>query len=279
MNSVISCQIERRGCAARLTYDQSVEAHLAAHPVLVLLHGFPLDHRMWDEVAAELGRQRLTVIAPDLPGFGGSDAIGEVLRMDAAADWVASLLDLLEIDRPVHLAGLSMGGYIAMEFALRQEPRLDKLILCDTKAEADSDAARADRLRMAQEVGQRGVEWVAEAMIPKLIDAHAPSRQEALIDRLRRMILDAPAAAISAAQEGMAQRRSMIELLPTIEHPILALAGSGDQITPPEMVQRIIADAHEGRMVTIPGAGHLAPMENPMAVAEAIGAFLQSPSE
>src|SRR5215218_10716820 len=116
---------------------------------LVLLHGFPLDGRMWaPQVEALAGSYQ--VIVPDLRGFGTArEQAVEEAGMDLLADDVARLLDDRGLDRVV-LGGLSMGGYVALAFVRRHADRLGGLLLLDTKAGADSEQAWADRRAMAE---------------------------------------------------------------------------------------------------------------------------------
>ncbi|HEY2411185.1 MAG TPA: alpha/beta fold hydrolase, partial [Pirellulaceae bacterium] len=100
---------------------------------LLLAHGFPLDHSMWSGQLDGLS-DRCRVIAPDLRGFGASDVVPGVATMQQMADDLAGVLDALAIREPVIFCGLSMGGYVAWQFALRHRTRLAKLILCDTRA-------------------------------------------------------------------------------------------------------------------------------------------------
>src|SRR5450432_4090102 len=139
-------------------------------PVL-LAHGFPLDHTMWAAQIEALA-SRARVIAPDLRGFGESplgpiDASREV-TMEQYADDLAELLDSLSISEPVILCGFSMGGYIAWQFVRKYAQRLRALVQIDTRAAADTDEARAGRIKMAENVAEWGSARVAEIMGPKL---------------------------------------------------------------------------------------------------------------
>src|SRR5690606_37351033 len=106
-------------------------------PVVLLVHGFPLDHSMWEEQLADLSSD-FRVIAPDLRGFGASGVASETLTMSRLANDLAELLDALEVDQRIVYCGLSMGGYIAWPFFERHRARLAKLILCDTRAGSDT---------------------------------------------------------------------------------------------------------------------------------------------
>src|SRR5262249_21332481 len=147
---------------------------------ILLVHGFPLDHTMWDpQIEALLKSAR--VVAPDLRGFGQSP-LGEVdpnrgTTMEDFADELAELLDALNIREPITFIGLSMGGYIAWQFVRKYAIRLRALVLCDTRAIPDSEEGRLGRLKMAENVADWGSERVAEMMEPKLFSAHAIENQ------------------------------------------------------------------------------------------------------
>src|SRR5438270_3134912 len=104
-------------------------------PVVVLLHGFPLDHTMWESQLTTLG-SLYRVITPDLRGHGKSAAPDGIYPVEDMADDVVELLDSLRITEPIVLGGLSMGGYVAMALAVRHPKRLRGLMLMDTKAGA-----------------------------------------------------------------------------------------------------------------------------------------------
>ena len=113
------------------------------------------------------------MIAPDLRGFGQSP-LGDVdpqrgISMEQYADDLAELLDALNRStEPIVLVGFSMGGYIAWQFVRKYASRLRALVQCDTRAVADTDEARAGRIKMAENVAEWGSGRVAEMMGPKL---------------------------------------------------------------------------------------------------------------
>jgi pimeloyl-ACP methyl ester carboxylesterase len=248
----------------------------AGTPVL-LLHGFPLDHTMWSAQIDALA-DRCRVIAPDLRGFGRS-SLGEVdlesgVSMDQYADDVAELLDALGVQEPVVLVGFSMGGYIAWQFARKYPQRLRALAQCDTKASADTDEARANRQKMADNIHDWGASRVAEMMGPKLLAARTFETQPEVVAAVREVVERTSPAAIAAAQRGMAARRDMTSFLPTIRVPTLVLVGAEDAISPPQEMQTIAAAIPNARFVEIPNSGHMTAMENPWAVNSALLHFL-----
>ena len=240
---------------------------------LLLVHGFPLDHTMWRGQIEALSDQH-RVIAPDLRGFGGSSAGGDVLTMESHADDLARLLDALGIDKPIVLCGLSMGGYVAWQFAARHSHRLAKLIQCDTRSAADSAEAASARRTLAERVLEEGAGIVADAMLPKLFAAATATEQPALVDDTRRVILSTPPATIAAALRGMAERPDMTAKLAEIRVPTLVVCGEHDAITPADEMRRVAAAIDGAGYVEIAGAGHMAPLEFPAAWNSALRAFL-----
>lgn len=248
-----------------------------ANRTLLLVHGFPLDHTMWRDQIDALD-QSYRVIAPDLRGFGQSTLMAvsktDTLGMEQHADDLAHLLDALGVDEPVHFCGLSMGGYIAWQFWRKYARRVRSLILCDTKATADSAEAAAGRLAMADRVLAEGNGFVADAMLPKLLAPQASSDNSDVAERLRTTIENTAPESIAAAQRGMAARIDANELLASIDVPTLVLVGQHDAITTADEMRSIAAAIAGSQFVEIPQAGHMAPMEASAETNPAIRDFL-----
>jgi 3-oxoadipate enol-lactonase len=241
---------------------------------LLLVHGYPLDHSMWRgqiEGLADVCR----VIAPDLRGFGASSVTPGTVTMQQFADDLVGLLDALKIKEPVVFCGLSMGGYVAWQFALRHRSRLAKLILCDTRAVADTPDAAAGRRKTAKEVLTKGAAVAAEAMLPKLFAPATSAQQPQVVEATRQVILRTSPEGIAAALRGMAERPDVTSLLTQIDVPSVLICGQHDEISPPAEMRQIAAQLPRARFVEIPDAGHLAPLEQPAAVNAAIREFLK----
>ena len=140
-------------------------------PVLVLVHAFPFDSRMWRKTATTLARQ-CRVITPDMRGFGLSDLGPGGFSIADLADDVAALLDALKLAEAT-VGGMSMGGYVALAFARRHFDRLKALVLADTKAAADTPEARQGREAAIALVETQGVAALLERQIPRLLSASA----------------------------------------------------------------------------------------------------------
>lgn len=240
---------------------------------LLLVHGFPLDHSMWNTQIDRLS-QRSQVIATDLRGFGGSQVVGGTATMEQMADDLAAMLDSLGVDEPVVLCGLSMGGYVGFQFWRKHRARLRALVLCDTRAIADTPEGAAGRLKLAETVLREGNGPLAEAMIPKLFGPATIEREKEMVESQRRTILAASREGVAAALRGMAARPSAVDYLPQISLPTLVLVGSDDAISTPDEMRGIAAAIPAAEFVVIPHSGHMTPLENPAAFDAAIERFL-----
>jgi len=244
-------------------------------PPVVLVHGFPLDHAMWD-AQVDVLKGQCRVIVPDLRGFGQSDVTEGTVTMEQFADDVAGLLDALGVREPVVLAGLSMGGYVAFQFFRRHRGRLRALVLCDTRAGADTPQAAAARRETAEKVLREGPGSLVENMPAKLFAAATLKDRPGVAESLRRVIASTDPRGIAAASLGMAQRPDVTAMLPEVDCPTLVVVGREDAISPPEEMRQLAAAIPGARLVEVPEAGHMSPMENPAAVNAALREFLAS---
>jgi pimeloyl-ACP methyl ester carboxylesterase len=196
--------------------------------------------------------------------------------MEQFADDLAALLDARGIREPVVFCGLSMGGYVGWQFFRRHRPRLRALILCDTRAAADTPAAAEARLANAQRVLAEGLAFLAEGMLDKLFAAETRQRRPDLVDSTRRVMLAASPQGVAAALRGMAARPDVSAWLPQIDLPTLVVCGREDAISPVEEMRAIAERLPQARFVEIAGAGHMSPMEQPQLVNAAIRNFLET---
>lgn len=245
-------------------------------PVVVLLHGFPLDHTMWEYQQGTVGSE-YRVLSPDLRGHGRSVAPdGPIYTIDGMADDVLETLEAQGIDGPFVLGGLSMGGYVALSIADRFPNRLRGLMLLDTKAEADTPETRLVREDLARQVEASGsVEPVVQAMLTKMFSSTTRARRADLIARAGETMLQAPPRAVAATLRGLAERPDRTGILAGLHVPTLVLCGADDAITPPATVRRLADGIPNARYVEVPDAGHLPPLENPAAVNLAMLEFLR----
>jgi 3-oxoadipate enol-lactonase len=239
---------------------------------VVLLHGFPFDHRIW-EPAAEALSDTYRVIAPDLRGHGQSPAPEGVYTMDALAGDVLALLDELKIERAVWI-GHSMGGYITMA-ALRIAPgRIAGVGLVATHPFADSPEKQRDRIASAKKALERGSEAVVSGMVNGLF-APGTDLESEPVQRIRQIMVNTPREGVAGALEAMAGRPDSVETLRDAAIPMVLIAGAQDQIVGPDMIETMAKTLPKLRRVPIDGAGHMPMIEQPDALTAALREFLQ----
>lgn len=237
--------------------------------VLVLLHGFPLDRRMWDGVvgALDIG---IPVLAPDLPGLGRSPVPEDGdPSLDRAADGVAAALREAGHERAV-VVGLSMGGYVALSLAERHPDLVAGLALVDTTSSADDAAARARRLRAADEVESSGSVEAVLGMVGVLLGAGRVVDRPDLPATITGWICEQRPAGVAWSQRAMAARPDRTSTVAGLAVPVLVVLGERDTLTPLAAAEHMVGAAQDGELVCIPGAGHLSAVEAPGAVAEAL---------
>ncbi len=245
-------------------------------PVVLLLHAFPCDGRMWQPQADALVASGWRVLTPDLPGFGKSALLSAEPSVDAVARALHSWLD----DRGIAeyaLGGVSLGGYLAMAMLRARPGAVSALMLCDTKATADTEAARENRERLARTCLESPVETgriLEAAVLPGLLGDTTRARRPEVVALVRGWLHDASAAAVAWYQRAMAGRPDSLGLLSGLEAPVLILSGDEDALSPgaeQDLMHQAMPHAHR---VEVAGAGHLANVELPERVAAEMQAFL-----
>ncbi|MDQ3401869.1 MAG: alpha/beta hydrolase [Actinomycetota bacterium] len=227
---------------------------------LVLLHAFPLDSRMWDAVRDRLS-DHVRLITPDQRGAGDAPP-----SLDTVATDVLALLDDHGVEQAV-LGGCSMGGYASMAVLRAAPHRVSGLVLIDTKAPADTDEARAGRLDVAARAEREGPgHWLADSLLPNLLAR--PDSGE-----VRRWIGEQDGASVAWAQRAMAARPDSRDTLRAVVVPTLVVHGAQDALMPVTLAEEM-TELTRGQLVVLPNAGHLAPVEEPDAVASAIISWL-----
>jgi pimeloyl-ACP methyl ester carboxylesterase len=234
---------------------------------LLLIHAFPLDARMWEPQLGSLGA-RLPVVAPHLPGFGGTEG-PEVLTMALAAEHCVRALDEAGVDMAI-ACGLSMGGYVAFELWRGARPRVAALVLANTRAEPDPPEGAAARRALAQRLRTEGHGFLVEEP-PPLLAEDAPAD---LQERVKAQIADQTPDAIAAAALGMAERPDSVPDLPGIDVATLVITGTADRLIPPDVTAGIADRVPDAELLRIEGAGHLSNLEAPEAFNTALDGML-----
>lgn len=244
---------------------------------LVFLHAFPLNRTMWASQEQALSSQ-FRVVTVDLRGHGESDAPLWHYTLDQVADDIRGLLDHLSIQQAVFV-GLSMGGYILFAFYRKYAQRVKGLVLADTRAQADTDEGKRARFEMAQIAYKQGPAVIADLMIPKLLSPASINTNPDLVRRVRVMIEGNQISGIAGDLMAMAERADSILLLNQIACPTQIIVGEWDQVTPLSDA-KLMADRIPGaRLSLIPGAAHLANLEQPDQFLEIVRSFVEDVTE
>lgn len=241
--------------------ELAYESHGKGMP-MVLLHGYPLDHTIWESLLPRL-KNDFDLILPDLRGFGELQAAMKKFSMaDCAAD-VAGLLEQLGIQKAA-IVGHSMGGYVALAFARTNPGRLLGLGLVSSQALADTPEKKAGRNQEAEDILINGVRKVAEGMSVKL------TAKPDLRTRLKELILRQRPEGLAGALRAMAERPDSTALLAEFDFPVAIVHGMEDQLIPIERARELQETVKKGYLVEIKNAGHMPMMETPKATAEAL---------
>ena len=238
---------------------------------LVLIHAFPLSGAMWGHEVRALRDVADPIIAPSLPGFGGTAVPRGDATMDDYADGVVAAMDAAKVERAA-VAGLSLGGYVAFAMWRRHRDRIERLFLADTRAEADTDDARDKRLRLAALIREHGIEALLKTPPPWL------RKGSPFWDPLLKMIRGQTPDGVAQGSIAMAHRPDSRPDLPTIDVATAVVVGEEDEITPLELAKVMSDGIPNATLSIIPGAGHLANLEAPTAFETALRAWLRRPA-
>ncbi|MEI7846921.1 MAG: alpha/beta hydrolase [Chloroflexota bacterium] len=233
---------------------------------LLLIHGFPLDHGVWEAVAGCLETD-FDLIMPDLPGFGLSDVPAGGCTIDQMAYMMGSLLDDLGINK-IFIVGHSMGGYVAFAFAHIFPSRVLGLGLLASQAAPDTDERKVARAVTAGQVSENGVSAVAGMSRQLTSDSK-------FIPFFEKMILSQRPEGVIGALEAMAQRPDALKFISEFIFPVILVHGLADILIPLERASEIQKLLPTAKLIKLPGIGHSPMLEAPAETALALKMFLQ----
>ena len=239
---------------------------------IIFLHGFPFDQNMWNAQVEFLMNDFLCVTY-DIRGLGKSDPGDGQFTMEMFADDCLTIIAELELDKPV-LCGLSMGGYLGFRLLERAQEIFSAAILCDTRAESDSDAAKLKRASGVNQINVEGVEKFVEGFVPNCFSEKYKTENvneyNVYLERSKR----SHPLGVKGCLLAMQGRTSVTASLPNFKIPILLLCGEDDKLTPPEEMRSISDKIPNSKYLIVPGSGHMTPIENSDFVNTSIKDFL-----
>lgn len=240
---------------------------------VVLVHGFPFNHHIWDAQIAGLSAG-YRVIAPDLRGFGESPAPDDGYSMDDFAADIVALLDRLGIDRAVWV-GHSMGGYITFAALRRWPERVSAVALVATHAQPDSHEKKLQREASADNAMIKGVSDTAFSMMGTIF-ASEVDRQGPMAQRIYDIMINTAPHAVAGALRGMAARPDSRDVARALSIPALVVAGEDDEAVDAKLTGELAQLIPGAQHIVIPGAGHMPMVEQPEALTDTLRKFLDS---
>ena len=243
-------------------------------PVL-FVHGFPFDRTVWRHQLATLSRVRR--IAADFRGVGDSGAPpgADGYSLARYADDLVAVLDAVGVRQAV-LCGVSMGGYVIFELLRRHPERVKALILADTKPEPDSAEAKRGREELTQVAQREGQDAVIERLLPQLLAAATQATQPEVAGQVRKMAHRWSVPGLVGALRTLRDRPDSTDTLRGVRVPTLVLVGSEDQIAPPDTARAMAQLIPGAQCHVVPAAGHIAPLEQPLATSRVVADFLRA---
>jgi pimeloyl-ACP methyl ester carboxylesterase len=241
--------------------------------VVVLVHGHPFNRSMWAPQLEALAAAGWRAVVPDLRGYGESSVTPGIVPLEVFADDIAALLDHLGVARAV-VAGLSMGGQIAMAFAERHPARLRGLVLAATFPQAETAEGRTRRHAMADRLLAEGMDTYADEALPQMIAAGSLARSPALGAHVLGMMRGTDPEGAAAALRGRAARPDYRDMLRRLAVPGLVVVGDEDAFTTRADAEAMATLPSCAGLAWIDGVGHLPNLEAPAIFNRHLTAFL-----
>lgn len=239
-------------------------------PVLVLIHGFLESKAIWDEFT-EILQKDFTVVAVDLPGHGESEMLDDIHSMQLMAEIIKAVLEAEKIVKAV-IAGHSMGGYVALQFAVDNSEMVNGLVLFHSHANADTDEAKENRRRTINIVNQNKGGFIRQ-FIPDLFDQKHVEKYTGAIQKLQDIAALMSSEAIIAALSGMRDRPSQLQYLLVTEIPVLFIIGKQDSRMPyTQLMAQAVIPSHS-EILLLEDVGHMGYIEAPGKTVQALKHF------
>lgn len=227
---------------------------------LIFIHGFPFSKLMWEN-QIDVFKEHFRVLAYDVRGFGNTDpGTGEYSIAQFAED-LFHFIDALQIEKAV-VCGLSMGGYIALNAIEQQPKRIAALILADTQCLADSDETKKKRMDTISAIQKKGLLEYTQDSVKKMFSESSLTNKKEEVLFVEHTIQHTRTETICNTLKALADRKEMCTLLQLIAIPVLIVVGENDQITTPEVAQKMYERIPGSTLHVINNAGHLSNLEN-----------------
>lgn len=243
-----------------------------AGQTLVLLHGFPMDQRVWNGILPYL-QQHFKVITIDLPGFGDSEMIQENHQMELIASVVFEILKAELIERVV-MVGHSMGGYASLAFATAYPEKLQGLVLFHSHALGDDSQAKEKR-QTAIDAAMSNKAAFVDSFISGLFDVSFAKQHPEIVNHFKSIAASQKTEAIVAGLMGLRDRKTQLLTLSQLDCPILFILGKNDQRMPFTNILAQLALPAHAELLLLDQVGHMGFAEASEKTQKAIAAFVQ----
>jgi len=257
--------IDRQG--TRIAFDVQGEG-----PPVILGHSFLCSGEMWSHQVEPLSR-RFTVINVDLRGHGGSGRVRGAMTLYDLVDDMVAVLDSLGTERAVW-AGLSIGGMVAMRAALTVCDRVSALVLLDTHAGPERPFKKVKYRILGLGAKLVGVGPFLPAILPIMFGRTTRKAKPELVREWGTRFASLEVPSLLRVLGALNRRDSVVDRLLEIDVPALVIVGEEDSALPQSLSAQLAAGLGNATLVTVPGAGHLAALEQPEAVTAAMLEFL-----
>ncbi|MBM4175971.1 MAG: alpha/beta hydrolase [Ignavibacteria bacterium] len=258
----------------QLTHHKIFYDDLGTGDPVLLIHGFPLSHKIWEPQINFLVKQNFRVIAPDLRGFGNSTSPGEVWEINDFADDVIALLDHLNVKK-CSVIGMSMGGYIIFNLFKRYQHRFSNAVFIATKASADDPATKERRNALISSARKIGIQTVTDAFKSILFNQDTYSENQELVDKVERIMLSTSFNGIVGGMSAIRDRNDYVEDLQNFYVPSLVIHGDSDKAVHFENADVTASGLPDAELEIIKNAGHMVNLEAPEKINESILRFLK----
>ncbi|MDE2049766.1 MAG: alpha/beta fold hydrolase [Gammaproteobacteria bacterium] len=262
--------------ALKLSNGISISYHDSGSGTPILfLHSFGHNKSLWFPQLTHFLERGFRVLAPDMPGHGDSSYDPGHHGVDQMARCYIELLDCLRLGKVI-LAGISMGGYIALRMWARRPDLIAAMVLSNTKAEKDSDAIAARRRAQIENIHRNGLEHFVTTGAPKRLSPVTLERRPWVLDTIKLLNFTVPAEVNAATLEAMVRKEDDTEVLPTIDVPVLVTSGSDDVFIPQDSPGKLHEGIRGSRFHEIAGTGHVSSLEAPTEYNRVMEEFLQA---
>jgi 3-oxoadipate enol-lactonase len=228
---------------------------------------------MWNNQQKYL-EKAFICISYDFRGMGESPAGNGQFTMETLVDDLFFIIDEMKLEKPV-ICGLSMGGYLCLRAIEKDQSKFSGLILCDTKAFADDNAAKLKRSNGIKQIDTEGIEKFCEETIPNTFADSTLIENRKVYEEILARSKKSDPVGVKGCLIAMLSRTDTTPFLKKIEVPTLIICGEYDKLTPPAVMQEMHKKINGSEFIIVPKAGHMSPVENPDLVNREIEGFLK----